>query len=76
MAFTGEMRRTRQEWEAAAQRAGLVVDSVTRNTRVLVAADVNTRSRKAERARWNGVPIITEADFVRLLSRGVGVRSR
>lgn len=76
VAFTGEMRRTRQEWEAAAQRAGLVVDSVTRNTRVLVAADVNTQSRKAERARWNGVPIITEVDFVRLLARGVGVRTR
>lgn len=76
VAFTGEMRRTRQEWEDAAQRAGLVVDDVTMGTKVLVAADPNTQSRKAERARWNRIPIITEDAFVRLLAGGVGVRTR
>ncbi len=65
--FTGEMGRQRSEWEDIARRAGLQPGSVTKATRVVVAADPNSLSGKAAKARVYGVPIVTEAAFVGIL---------
>jgi DNA polymerase-3 subunit epsilon len=65
--FTGEMERARSDWEEACRMVGLEVGTVTKSTRVVVAADPNSLSGKAAKARSYGIPIITEAAFERLL---------
>ncbi len=65
--FTGDMRRPRDEWEELVHRRGLTTGSITRKTKVLVAADPNSLSGKAAKARDYGIPIITEDAFERLL---------
>ncbi len=65
--FTGDMLRERHEWEAIARSHGLDPGGVTKKTKVLVAADPNSLSGKAGKARAYGVPIITEAAFAKLL---------
>jgi DNA polymerase-3 subunit epsilon len=40
---------------------------VTRQTAVLVAADPNSLSGKAEKSRRYGIPVITEDAFMKLL---------
>lgn len=65
--FTGEMRRDRSQWEEACGVLGLESGTLTRSTRVLVAADPNSMSGKAAKARSYGIPIITEDAFERLL---------
>ena len=67
MVFTGDMLRERSEWEAIARAHGLDPGGVTKKTKVLVAADPNSLSGKAGKARGYGVPIITEAAFAKLL---------
>jgi DNA polymerase III subunit epsilon len=66
--FTGDMRRQRSEWEEACQLVGLVPGSVTRATRLVVAADPNSLSGKAAKARAWDIPIITEDAFETLLT--------
>lgn len=66
--FTGEMKRLRADWEKDARAAGLVPGSVTKTTKVVVAADPNTMSGKAAKARAYGVPIVTEDMFAKLLA--------
>jgi len=66
--LTGEMRRPRADWEAELAAAGLVVGSgVTKRTRLLVAADADTPSGKARKARDYGIPIVVEAALPRML---------
>jgi DNA polymerase III subunit epsilon len=65
--FTGEMRRPRTEWEEACRIVGLEPGTVTKATRVVVAADPNSLSGKAAKARSYGIPIITEDAFERIL---------
>ncbi|TDO86065.1 exonuclease domain-containing protein [Enemella evansiae] len=67
IAFTGEMKRERSEWEALARRAGLVPGGVARATRLVVAADPNSLSGKAAKARAYGIPVITEDAFAKIL---------
>lgn len=68
--FTGQTREPREEWQARALAAGLVVaDAVTRRTRLLVAADPDTMSGKADRAHRYGIPVVHPAGFARLLAR-------
>ena len=67
VAFTGDMHRDRAEWESIARKHGLEAGGVTRKTRVVVAADPNSLSGKAAKARAYGVPVITEAAFQGLL---------
>lgn len=67
--FTGELQRPRSEWEALAREAGLQLGGVTKTTAVVVAADPNSLSGKAGKARSYGVPIITESAFESLLNR-------
>jgi DNA polymerase-3 subunit epsilon len=66
--LTGEMARPRAEWEAELAAAGLAVGSgVTKRTRLLVAADPDTLSGKARKARDYGIPIASEHALPRLL---------
>lgn len=65
--FTGEMKRARSDWEEACRMVGLEVGTVTKTTRVVVAADPNSMSGKAAKARSYGIPVVTEAAFERLL---------
>nr|NLI48819.1 hypothetical protein [Propionibacterium sp.] len=65
--FTGEMSRPRSQWEAAAREVGLVPGTVTKATTLVVAADPNSGSGKAAKARNYGIPIITEDLFAQLL---------
>lgn len=46
---------------------GLEPGTVTKATRVVIAADPNSLSGKAAKARSLGIPIITEDAFERLL---------
>jgi len=67
--LTGEMTEPREVLEDRGRAAGLQVGKgVTKKTRVLVAADPDSLSGKARKARDYGVPIVTEAAFDRLLA--------
>ena len=65
--LTGQMSRPREAIEADAVARGLVVGGLTKKTRVLVAADPDSQSGKAAKARSYGVPVITEKAFNRLI---------
>jgi DNA polymerase III subunit epsilon len=71
VAFTGQMAGLREEWELRATSRGLTVanGSVTKRTRVLVAADPDSLSGKAGKARQYGVPIITVPAFEAMLNQ-------
>ncbi|GII85746.1 hypothetical protein Ssi03_37360 [Sphaerisporangium siamense] len=70
VAFTGETEEERAVWEARARVAGYVPHPrVTRQVRLLVAADPDTLSRKARTARIYGVPIVTTEAFLRMTGR-------
>src|SRR5699024_5797962 len=65
--LTGEMNRPRSEWEEEIREHGLIPGSLTRNTRVLITADVDSLSSKAKKARHYGIPILNEQEFFVLL---------
>lgn len=71
IAFTGQMNGQRDEWEHKANTVGLTVTpgGVTKRTRLLVAADPDSLSGKAGKARQYGIPIVTEDAFAKLLER-------
>jgi DNA polymerase III subunit epsilon len=71
VAFTGQMNGLRDEWERRAVDVGLIITSggVTKRTRLLVAADPDSLSGKAGKARSYGIPIVTEDAFANLLER-------
>lgn len=66
--FTGAMATPREVWEARARAAGLDVGGVIKASVVLVAADVNTQSGKAKKARALGIPIVDEVTFAHALA--------
>lgn len=76
VAFTGQMHDPRDEWERKAAAVGLTVSNggVTKRTRLLVAADPDSLSGKAGKARQYGIPIVTEDAFGKLLEHMGGVR--
>ncbi|PPS68783.1 MULTISPECIES: TerD family protein [Streptomyces] len=68
VAITGETLTPRVELERQAVEAGLnVMASVSRHTSALVTNDASSGSGKARRALAEGVPVLDEATFVRLL---------
>lgn len=68
--FTGETKEPREVWEARATRAGLRVGKdVTTRTRLLVAADPDTMSGKAEKAARYGIPIVHPHAFTRMMQK-------
>jgi DNA polymerase-3 subunit epsilon len=70
--ITGTTATPRDELEARAASAGLrVTSAVSRKTRLVVAADPDSESTKARRARELGVPVVAEAVFVAMLDRDI-----
>jgi DNA polymerase-3 subunit epsilon len=68
VAFTGQMPGAREQWEERAALRGLkVTDNLIRATRLLVAADPDSLSGKARKARQYGIPIISVQAFESLL---------
>lgn len=66
--FTGEMREDRTVWEDRARAAGLRPHgSVTRKVRLVVAADPDSLSGKARKARQYAIPIVTPDAFADLI---------
>lgn len=68
--LTGDMDLPREMWLQRAAAAGLSVNgkNVTKRTRLLIAADPDSLSRKAKKARDYGIPIVTETAFHELLT--------
>lgn len=69
VAFTGDMQVDRAVWFERCAAAGLDPGGVTKKARIVVAADPNSLSGKAGKARSYGIPIITEAAFDGLMRR-------
>lgn len=70
--ITGDTGTPRAELEAHAAGAGLrVTSAVSRKTSLVVAADPDTESAKARRARELGIPLIAEPVFLAMLGRGI-----
>ncbi|MFC3896501.1 exonuclease domain-containing protein [Lentzea rhizosphaerae] len=71
--FTGEMREPRDVWESRASSAGLTVKGgVTKRTALVIAADPDTMSGKADKARAYGIPVVSEDLFAGLLGELTG----
>ncbi|MQA16758.1 MAG: hypothetical protein GEV09_22275 [Pseudonocardiaceae bacterium] len=74
--FTGEMSHPRCEWDAIAAGSGLVPHgAVTKMVKLVVAADPDSFSGKARKARDYGIPVVTEDGFARMLT-GMEARAR
>ena len=70
VAFTGDTDDSREIWEARARDAGYVPHPrVTKEVRLLVAADPDTMSQKARRARIYGVPVVSSRAFTRMIAQ-------
>ncbi|WP_214105686.1 exonuclease domain-containing protein [Acrocarpospora catenulata] len=68
--FTGEMDGGRESWEERARHASYVPHPyVTKKVRLVIAADPDTLSGKARKARTYGIPIITPTAFAGMLDR-------
>jgi DNA polymerase-3 subunit epsilon len=71
--LTGDMSRVRSDWERELQSRGLVPwSAVTKKVKLVVAADIDSRSGKARKARDYGIPIVDEATLARLASGHTG----
>lgn len=70
--LTGEMERARAEWTALLEERGLVVKGgVSKKVKLLIAADPDSLSGKAKKAREYGIPIVGEAWLVSAIADGV-----
>lgn len=66
--LTGEMERMRSEWVDILASAGFTTHpNVTKKTALVAAADPDSLSGKAKKARDYGIPIVDEAGLARLL---------
>lgn len=71
--FTGDMREPRDVWESRALSAGLAVKGgVTKKTALVIAADPDSMSGKADKARTYGIPIVSEDLFAGMLGELAG----
>lgn len=62
--FTGKSPKTRPQMEAIAIQAGAqVTKSVNSRTTILVIADANSMSSKAQKARFGGIDLISPQQF-------------
>lgn len=64
--FTGETSQPRETWVAEIVAAGLTSGGVTKSAKLVVAADPDSLSGKAAKARDYDIPIVDERTFVRL----------
>ncbi|MGV0433630.1 exonuclease domain-containing protein [Corynebacterium ureicelerivorans] len=67
IALTGAMDIARDVWVQRATAAGLEVGDVTRKCVLLVAANPDSMSGKAQKARKYGIPVVGETKFAQLL---------
>lgn len=65
--LTGTMELGRDEWTSRIIAAGLTVGGIAKTTKVLVAANPDSMSGKAKKARDFGIPIVGEAGLAQLL---------
>lgn len=68
IALTGAMALPRERWEERVLSYGLVSGGVARSTVVVVAANPDSWSGKARRARELGIPVVSEKSFARMLA--------
>lgn len=67
--LTGEMRQPREAWVEVLSTLGYAVwPAVTKKVRLVVAADVDSLSGKARKARNYGIPVIDEATLERMVN--------
>lgn len=67
--LTGEMTRPRSDWDDHLLSLGFTPwNAVTKKIKLLVAADPDSLSGKARKARDYGIPIVDEAGLERLLA--------
>jgi DNA polymerase-3 subunit epsilon len=68
--LTGEMVRSRADWHADLTSRGYVPGAgVTKKSRLVVAADPDSLSGKARKARDYGIPVVSESGLTSLLER-------
>lgn len=68
--LTGDMDRERQEWETELRSRGFVPHStVTKKVALVAAADPDSLSGKAKKARDYGIPIVGEHGLRKLLDK-------
>ena len=68
LVLTGDMERSRDEWHADLTARGYVPwTAVTKKVKLLAAADPDSLSGKARKARDYGIPIVGEAGLTALL---------
>lgn len=66
--FTGEMSRPRDEWVTEICAAGLATGGISKSTRLVVAEDPDSLSRKSVKARQYGIPVVDEQAFIRFFA--------
>jgi DNA polymerase-3 subunit epsilon len=66
--FTGDLSVPRAQLVDLVQQSGLVVGGINKGTKLVVAADPDSLSGKASKARAYGIPVVTEAAFARMLA--------
>ena len=72
LVLTGAMNRSRDEWIYLLEGLGLVIwPTVTMQVRLVVAADIDSESTKARKARDYGIPIVDEDWLERALRNGL-----
>ncbi|MGN6125764.1 MAG: exonuclease domain-containing protein [Humibacter sp.] len=68
--LTGDMVRAREAWEAELRGRGyLPHPTVTKKVKLVVAADPDSLSGKAKKARDYGIPVVSEDGLTKLLER-------
>lgn len=67
--FTGELGTPREDWIARIEVLGLESGGVTKSTRAVVAADPDSLSGKAAKARTLGIPIVAEFAFEAIIAQ-------
>lgn len=70
--FTGALAKPREEWIRLIEAGGLEFAGVSRKTAAVVAADPDSLSGKARKARELGIPLVTEAAFSVAFQRMLG----
>ncbi|KAA8828866.1 BRCT domain-containing protein [Bifidobacterium tissieri] len=70
--LTGSMSQRRSDWIDDLSAVGIVVwPSVTKKVRLVVAADVDSESTKARKARDYGIPIVSERWLKTAIENGI-----
>ena len=68
LVLTGDMARSREDWHAELSSRGFVPwSAVTKKVKLVAAADPDSLSGKARKARDYGIPVVGEAGLVALL---------